>query len=150
MADYAPSPSPRAREQVARYEASEGAEANTLEGRSVVVLTMTGAQSGKIRKTPVMRVVQGSTYAAVASAGGQPNNPSWYYNLVKYPLIQLQDGAEHRTVRAREIHGAEKNRWWNVADSFWPHYADYRARSPREIPIFLLEPASPEMMKDPS
>ncbi|BCY09142.1 nitroreductase family deazaflavin-dependent oxidoreductase [Actinoplanes sp. L3-i22] len=138
--DYLPSRSPRARDQVARFEATDGAEANTLDGRPVVVLTMTGARTGRVRKTPVMRVVRDGTYVAVASAGGQPDNPAWYHNLVAHPVIELQDGAERRTVRAREIHGAEKRRWWSIADSFWPPYADYRARSPRDIPLFLLEP----------
>ncbi len=105
-----------------------------------MVLTMTGARTGAIRKTPVMRVEHEGTYAAIASAGGQPANPSWYHNLVAHPVVQVQDGATRRTVRAREIRGVEKDRWWSIADSVWPPYAQYRQRSPRDIPVFLLEP----------
>lgn len=140
MNDYLPSRSRRARDQVARYESTNGVEANTLEDRPVVVLTMTGARTGAIRKTPVMRVEHEGTYAAIASAGGQPANPSWYHNLVAHPVVQVQDGATRRTVRAREIRGVEKDRWWSIADSVWPPYAQYRQRSPRDIPVFLLEP----------
>jgi deazaflavin-dependent oxidoreductase (nitroreductase family) len=138
--DYEPSSSERARDQVARYEATDGAEGGTLEGKPVVILTSTGARSGKTRKTPVMRILQDGTYVAVASAGGAPHDPGWYHNLVAHPVAELQDGAEHRAVRAREIHGAEKDRWWAVAESFWPHYPAYRANAGREIPMFLLEP----------
>jgi deazaflavin-dependent oxidoreductase (nitroreductase family) len=138
--DYEPSPSERVRDQVARYEATDGVEGGTLEGKPVVILTSTGARSGKTRKTPVMRIVQDGTYAAVASAAGAPRDPAWYHNLVAHPLADLQDGAEHLAVRAREVHGAEKDRWWVVAESFWPHFPAYRANAGREIPMFLLEP----------
>jgi deazaflavin-dependent oxidoreductase (nitroreductase family) len=138
--DYEPSPSERVRDQVARYEATDGAEGGTLDGKPVVILTTTGARSGKTRKTPIIRIVKDGTYVAVASAGGAPHDPGWYHNLVAHPLAEFQDGAEHRAVRAREIHGAEKDRWWAVAESFWPHFPAYRANAGREIPMFLLEP----------
>ncbi|GAA2480202.1 nitroreductase family deazaflavin-dependent oxidoreductase [Winogradskya humida] len=140
MNDYEPSPTTSVRDQVALYEATGGREGNTLEGRPVVILTTTGARSGRIRKTPVMRIVRDGIYVAVASAGGAPEHPAWYHNLVAEPLAELQDGTGHHAVRAREIHGAEKDRWWVVAESFWPHFPEYRARAGREIPMFLLEP----------
>src|SRR5882724_7023483 len=105
---YVPSPSRRVRDQVARYEATDGREGATLEGRPVVILTMTGATSGKIRKTPVMRVERDGTYIAVASAGGAPNHPAWYRNLLANPDVRLQDGARVHRLRAREVFGEEK------------------------------------------
>jgi deazaflavin-dependent oxidoreductase (nitroreductase family) len=140
MNAYEPSPEERVRDQVALYEATDGAEGAELEGRPVVILTTTGARSGRIRKTPVIRIVHDGTYAAVASAGGAPKDPAWFRNLIAHPIAQLQDGAEHRTVRAREVHGAEKDIWWGIAESFWPHFPEYRARAGRDIPIVVLEP----------
>jgi deazaflavin-dependent oxidoreductase (nitroreductase family) len=140
MNAYQPSSEERVRDQVALYEATDGAEGGELEGRPVVILTTTGARSGRIRKTPVIRIVHDGIYAAVASAGGAARNPAWYLNLVARPVAQVQDGAEHRRVRAREVHGAEKDRWWVIAESFWPHFPEYRAAAGREIPILVLEP----------
>jgi deazaflavin-dependent oxidoreductase (nitroreductase family) len=141
---YVPSPSERVREQVARYEATGGREGGTLEGRPVVILTMTGATSGNIRKAPIMRIERDGTYLAVASAGGAPNHPAWYHNLIAHPLVLLQDGTTVHSLRAREVFGAEKTEAWKLAESRWPHFPEYRARAGREIPILLLEPPAPE------
>jgi len=141
--EYAPSPSERVRDQVARYEATDGREGGTLEGRPVVILTMTGAASGKIRKIPVMRIERDGVYLAVASAGGAPNHPAWYHNLIANPAVRLQDGAQVHRLRAREVFGAEKAQAWELAESRWPHFPEYRAKAGREIPILLLEPATP-------
>ena len=141
LAEYAPSSSERVRDQVALYEATGGREGGTLEGRPVVILTMTGAKSGKIRKTPVMRIESDGTYVAVASAAGAPGNPAWYYNLIAHPDVRLQDGTEVRFLRAREVFGQEKTEAWKLAESRWPHFPEYRAKAGREIPILLLEPA---------
>jgi F420H(2)-dependent quinone reductase len=143
MNEYAPSPSSRIRDQVARYEATDGREGGTLEGKPVVILTSRGARTGKTRKTPIMRIVRDGIYVAVASAGGAPADPAWYHNLVANPVAEIQDGSEHHAVRAREVHGAEKNQWWVVAESFWPHFPAYRKNAGREIPMFLLEPVAP-------
>ncbi|MFI5776007.1 nitroreductase family deazaflavin-dependent oxidoreductase [Nocardia sp. NPDC051570] len=137
---YLPSPSERVREQVARYEATNGREGGTLEGRPVVILTMTGATSGKIRKTPVMRIERDGTYLAVASAAGAPSHPAWYRNLIAHPDLRLQDGAEVHRLRAREVFGDEKAEAWKLAESRWPHFPEYRTRAGREIPILFLEP----------
>jgi deazaflavin-dependent oxidoreductase (nitroreductase family) len=140
-AEYEASPVPRIRDQVARYEATDGAEGNTLEDRPVVILTSIGAKSGKVRKNPIMRVKDDDIYVAVASAAGAPMNPSWYGNLVACPDVLIQDGAEVHRLRAREVFDAEKQHWWAVADRFWPHYPEYRERvTSREIPVILLEP----------
>lgn len=139
---YLPSPSQRVRDQVARYEATDGREGGTLEGRPVVILTMTGATSGKIRKAPIMRIERDGTYIAVASAGGAPNHPAWYHNLLANPDVRLQDGAQLYRLRAREIFGDEKTKAWKLADSRWPHFPEYRAKAGREIPILLLDPAA--------
>ncbi|GAA1264973.1 F420H(2)-dependent quinone reductase [Pseudonocardia aurantiaca] len=141
-APYVPSSSERARDQVALYEATGGREGGTLEGRPVVILTMTGAASGKIRKTPIMRIEHDGSYLAVASNGGAPSHPAWYHNLIAHPDVRVQDGAWVRTLRAREVFGQEKAEAWKLADSRWPYFPDYRARAGREIPILRLEPVA--------
>jgi deazaflavin-dependent oxidoreductase (nitroreductase family) len=138
--EYQPSPATAVRDQVASYEASDGKEGGTLEGKPVVILTSTGAKSGKIRKTPVMRIERDGTYVVVASAGGATKHPQWYHNLVAQPLVRLQDHADVHTLRAREVTGEEKVRWWKVAESEWPHFPAYRASAGREIPVLVLEP----------
>lgn len=138
---YQPGPDARVRDQVALYEATGGREGGTLEGRPVVILTTVGARTGNRRKNPVMRIERHGTYAAVASAGGAPTHPAWYRNLIAHPDVQLQDGAIVRRVRAREVLGEEKDRWWQIAEEAWPHFPEYRAKaSGRTIPIVLLEP----------
>jgi deazaflavin-dependent oxidoreductase (nitroreductase family) len=142
-AEYVPSPRERVRKQVAGYEATDGREGGTLEGRPVVILTTTGATSGKVRKTPVMRIERAGTYVAVASFGGAPSHPAWYRNLIANPEARLQDGARVHRVRAREVFGEEKAEAWRLADSRWPHFPEYRAKTEREIPILFLEPTTP-------
>src|SRR5882757_6205825 len=139
--EYAPSPSERVRDQVARYEATDGRDGGTLEGRPVIILTTTGARTGKIRKTPLIRIEQNGVYAVVSSAGGAPEHPAWYRNVVADPLVRLQDHEQVHAVRAREVHGAEKARWWQVAEARWPYFPEYRAKAVgREIPVVVLEP----------
>jgi F420H(2)-dependent quinone reductase len=145
---YEPSPSDRVRQQVALYEATNGKEGATLEGKPVVILTTQGAKTGKIRKTPLIRIEQDGTYAVVASAGGAPRHPRWYHNVTAHPLVQLQDGEKIQWMRARELSGEEKARWWTVAESRWPHFPEYRATAHRDIPILVLEPApGPESLR---
>jgi deazaflavin-dependent oxidoreductase (nitroreductase family) len=105
------------REQVALYEATGGEEGGTLEGRPVVILTMTGATSGKIRKTPIMRIEHDGIYLAVASNGGAPSHPAWYHNLIAHPEVRLQDGAQVHSLRAREVFGQERAQAWKLAES---------------------------------
>jgi F420H(2)-dependent quinone reductase len=140
--EYRPSASERVRDQVARYEATDGVEGGELGGNPVVILTMRGASSGAIRKTPIMRVVDGDTYVAIASYAGNPRNPAWYGNLVANPEAEIRDGANTFRVRAREVHGHEKERLWSIADRGNPAYAGYRAQAGRDIPILVLEPVS--------
>ena len=139
--EYEPSPSDRVRQQVARYEATNGKEGGTLEGRPVVILTTRGARTGKIRKTPLIRIEQDGTYAVVASAGGASRDPLWYHNVTAHPLVRLQDGEKIQWMRARELSGEEKTRWWTIADARWPHFPEYRARAARDIPVLVLESA---------
>ncbi|OLF17810.1 nitroreductase family deazaflavin-dependent oxidoreductase [Actinophytocola xanthii] len=140
--EYEPSPSDWAREQVELYESSGGTEGTTLRGMPVVVMTTVGAKSGKLRKTPVMRVEHEGRYAAVASLGGAPKNPVWYYNLVANPHLELQDGPVKKDMVAREVTGEEKAAWWARAVEAYPDYADYQKKTDREIPVFVLEPVS--------
>lgn len=140
--EYEPSSQTWVRDQVAAYEASEGTEANTLRdtGLPIVVITSRGSRSGKLRKNPVMRVEHDGSYAAVASKGGAPDNPAWADNLVAYPLVELQDGAERRDYRAREVTGEERAQWWERAVAAFPTYAAYAHKTDRVIPVFVLEP----------
>jgi deazaflavin-dependent oxidoreductase (nitroreductase family) len=143
--EYAPSRAGWVREQVERYEKSGGTEGTTLRdtGLPVVVITNRGVRSGKIRKTPVMRVEHEGRYAAVASQGGAPANPGWYYNFRAHPLVELQDGPDRQAMRAREVTGAERDEWWERAVAAYPPYAEYQQRTTRQIPVFVLEPAGP-------
>jgi len=140
--DYEPSPIDWVREQVELYESSGGTKGNTLRdtGYPVVVLTLRGAKSGKVRKTPLMRVEHDGVYAAVASQGGAPKHPVWYHNMVAHPRIELQDGSVKKTYVAREVTGEEKEIWWERAVAAFPPYADYQRRTDRQIPLLLLEP----------
>jgi deazaflavin-dependent oxidoreductase (nitroreductase family) len=140
--EYAPSAAGWVREQVEKYEASNGAEANTLRdtGYPIVVITSVGAKSGKLRKNPVMRVERDGKYVAIASKGGAPDQPEWYYNFLAHPEVDLQDGAEPKSYRARLLEGDERAEWWQYAVDTWGTYASYQEKTDREIPVFLLEP----------
>lgn len=138
--EYEPSPQTWVRNQVERYESSGGTKGTTIRGLPVVVVTSRGAKSGKLRKSPVMRVEHGGVYAVVASLGGAPAHPLWYHNIVADPRVELQDGPLRQDMAAREITGAEKAEWWERAVAAYPDYADYQEKTDREIPVFLLEP----------
>jgi len=139
--EYAPSTSAWARQQAEAYEASGGTQASTLRdsGLPVIVLTTLGAKSGKLRKTALMRVEHEGVYAVVASLGGAPQHPQWYFNIVAQPLVELQDGAEKHDYRAREVFGDEKALWWERSVAAYPPYADYQTKTERQIPVFVLE-----------
>ncbi|GAB3285259.1 nitroreductase family deazaflavin-dependent oxidoreductase [Microbacterium sp. MEC084] len=138
--EYLPSTAEWARTQAETYEATNGAEANTLRGVPVIVLTTVGAKSGGLRKTALMRVEHDGRYAVVASKGGAPKPPQWYYNLRANPHVELQDGAVKRDYVARELDGAEYDEWWARAVEVWPDYAEYQKKTDRRIAVFVLEP----------
>ena len=142
--EYAPSTSDWAREQAELYEQSGGTEGTTLRGMPVIVLTSVGAKSGTLRKTALMRVEHEGEYAVVASLGGAPQHPVWYHNLKAHPHVELQDGPVKRDYTAREVTGEEKARWWARAVAAYPPYADYQAKTTREIPVFVLTPLPAE------
>ena len=138
--EYEPSPAQWVRDQVEEYEASGGKEANTLRdtGLPVVIVTTRGNKSGKIRKTPLMRVEHNGQYALVASQGGAPKHPVWYYNLVAAPsTVAIQDGPEPFDVDVHELAGDERALWWERAVAAFPPYAEYQERTDRTIPVFL-------------
>jgi F420H(2)-dependent quinone reductase len=140
--EYEPSPEKWVREQVERYEATDGREANTLPNRSepVVVFSTRGAKSGKVRKNPLMRVEHDGVYAMVASKGGAPEHPTWYYNLKAHPdEVTVQDGGEVWDGTAREVTGEERAQWWERAVAAYRDYADYQEKTDREIPVFVIE-----------
>ena len=140
--EYEPSSSEWVRKQVEEYEGSGGTEATTLRGVPVVVITSVGANTGMLRKHPVMRVEQDGVYAAVASKGGAPDHPAWYWNLVEHPLVELQDETAKGDYTARELSGDEREDWWRRALEVWPDYAEYQTKTDRQIPVFVLEPVA--------
>lgn len=139
--DYLPSTSEWARVQAEAYESSSGAEASTLDGRPIIVLTTRGARTGALRKTALIRIEHDGDYAVVASQGGAPRHPAWYWNILADPEVELQDGASRSRYRAREVTGAEKAEWWSRAVSAWPPLVEYQAKTDRVIPLFVLSPA---------
>jgi deazaflavin-dependent oxidoreductase (nitroreductase family) len=138
--EYEPSPSEWVRDQVEEYESSGGTKANTLRdtGLPIVIFTTRGNRSGKIRKTPVMRVEHNGEYALVASKGGAPKNPEWYYNLLTYPDdVLLQDGPEPFEVVVRQVSDEDRATWWERAVAAYPPYAEYQTKTTRQIPVFI-------------
>ncbi len=140
--EYEPSTSDWARENAETYMESGGTEGTELKGRPVILLTTIGAKSGKIRKTPLMRVEHDGEYAVVASLGGAPKNPVWYYNIKAHPQVELQDGAVTKDYESREVFDDEKAVWWERAVAAWPDYAEYQKKTDRQIPVFVLTPVS--------
>jgi deazaflavin-dependent oxidoreductase (nitroreductase family) len=136
--EYEPSTSHWARKQAERFEASNGAEANSLRGVPIILLTSIGAKTGRLRKTPLMRVEHDGQYAVVGSLGGAPTHPVWYHNLVKHSHVELQDGADRADYDARLVEGDERAIWWERAVAVWPDYANYQTKTDREIPVFVL------------
>jgi F420H(2)-dependent quinone reductase len=143
--EYEPSPLEWSRVNAEQYMASGGAEGTELRGKPVVLLTTVGARTGKLRKTPLMRVEHDGQYAVVASMSGAPKNPVWYYNLIKNPVVELQDGATPSSdYEAREVFGDEKAIWWERAAAVWPDYDEYQRHTDRQIPVFVLTPIADE------
>ncbi|MGX1774548.1 nitroreductase family deazaflavin-dependent oxidoreductase [Nocardia brasiliensis] len=138
--DYAPSTSDWAREQAEKYENSGGTTATTLQGQPVILLTTKGAKTGKLRKTPLMRVEHDGEYAVVASLGGAPKHPVWYYNIKAEPHVELRDGEVNKDYTAREVFGEERQLWWDRATEVWPDYIEYTKKTDRVIPVFVLTP----------
>ena len=140
--EYGPSPAQWVRDQVELYESSGGTQGTTLRdtGLPVVVITNRGAVTGKVRKTPLMRVEHDGLYLAVGSQGGAPQDPKWVANFRADPAVELQDGPVRQPMTAREITGEERDQWWQRAVEAFPPYADYQKRTSRVIPVFVLEP----------
>jgi F420H(2)-dependent quinone reductase len=137
---YVPSPSKRSRNQVSEIERTGTTDSVDIMGMPVVLLTMVGAKTGAIRKVPLMRVEHDGLYAAVASLGGAPEHPQWYWNLRRRPELDLQDGTTVTRRRARELEGEEREAWWERCVATFPPYASYQRKTERTIPVFVLEP----------
>ena len=138
--EYEISPTSWVRDQTRKILETGTTEGVHIKGSPVVLITMRGAKSGKLRKVPLMRVEHDGVYAIVASLGGAPKNPVWYHNVVAHPDVELQDGTESGPYTAREVTGEEKAVWWERAVAAYPSYAEYQKRTDREIPVFVLEP----------
>ena len=139
MPDYIPSPTEWVRKQVEEYEGSGGTKGTTLRGLPVVIVTNTGLKTGAVRKTPLMRVVDGGNYVLVGSRGGAPEDPKWVGNLRAKPDIEIRDGTEVQRMRVRQVEGDEKARLWEIAVAAFPPYAEYQTRTERPIPVFVAE-----------
>ena len=138
--EYAPSPFEMARDQADLYERSDGSEGNEMGGTPVVVLTSVGAKTGKLRKSPLIRIEHEGEYAVIASLGGAPKNPVWYYNLKANLHVELQDGPVRKDYEAREADGAERDAWWARAIVVWPDFLEYEKKTTRVMPLFVLTP----------
>ena len=138
--EYVPSPRKGSRDQVSEIERTGTTDSVDIMGLPVVLLTMVGAKSGAIRKVPLMRVEHDGLYAAVASLGGAPDHPQWYWNLRRKPEHDLQDGTVVTRRRARELEGEERDAWWERCVATFPPYASYQRKTERLIPVFVLEP----------
>jgi deazaflavin-dependent oxidoreductase (nitroreductase family) len=139
-AEYEPSPWEPIAEQVELYERTGGAEGADFMGGPCIILTSVGAKSAKLRKTPLIRVTDGTSYVVIGSMGGAPTNPQWVHNLRAEPAVQLQDGPTVHELVAREVDGDEKATWWRLATEVWPDYDTYQSSTERVIPLFVLEP----------
>lgn len=140
-AEYEPSPWEPIAGEVERYERTNGAEPSELVGDHAIVLWTIGAKSGKVRKTPLVRIAgDEGRYAVIGSMGGAPTNPQWVTNLRTNPIARLQDREVLRDYSVREVEGEEKAEWWKRATSAWPAYDEYQASTDRVIPLFVLEP----------
>ncbi len=144
--EYEPSASPWVAAQVAEYEASGGTRAHTLRdtGLPIVIVTMVGAKSGKVRKIGLMRVEHAGEYALVASKGGAPDHPGWYANLLANPHVMIQDGPEAFDFVVREVEGAQRQVWWDRSVEAFPTYAAYAEKTERLIPVLVASPMPPE------
>ena len=142
MSEYIPSPSGWVAEQVELYEGSGGTDGLTLRdtGLPVIIVTNRGRKTGAIRKTPLMRAVDGNSYILVASKGGAPKNPLWYHNLKAEPNVEIRDEAQVFSMRVREVvDSAERQRLWDIAVKAYPPYQEYQDKTDRVIPVFLAE-----------
>ena len=145
MAEYIPSTTGWVAEQVEVYERTGGAEGTTLKGLPVIIVTNQGCKTGAIRKTPLMRAVDGQNYILVASRGGAPKHPVWYYNLKADPNVEIRDETVVYSMRAREVQDStERQRLWDIAVEAYPPYQEYQEKTTRKIPIFLAEPLTAE------
>jgi deazaflavin-dependent oxidoreductase (nitroreductase family) len=138
--EYEPSTLDWAREQAEKIMASGGTEGTEMQGKPVILLTTVGAKTGKLRKTPLMRIEHNGEYAIVASLGGAPKHPVWYHNVKAHPRVEVQDGTSTGDYEAREVFGDEKATWWERATEVWPDYAEYQKNTDRQIPVFVLTP----------
>jgi len=139
MTDYAPSPWDPIADHVERYLATDGVDGFEWEGGEVIILSTTGAKSGKVRRTPLIRVTDGERYFVVASMGGAPQNPQWFHNVVAHPEVTVQDRAEVHELRARVATPEEKEAFWPLATAAWPAYDDYQKATERDIPLVICE-----------
>ncbi|SMC92823.1 deazaflavin-dependent oxidoreductase, nitroreductase family [Lentzea albidocapillata] len=140
MADVKLSPTEWVQEQTKKILETGTTEGIKVLGKPIVLLTVRGAKSGALRYTPVMRVEHDGSYAVVASKGGAPEHPTWYFNIKAHPEIVLQDGTVVKDYIAREVDGAERAEWWERAVAAYPSYAEYQEKTDRQIPVFVLDP----------
>jgi F420H(2)-dependent quinone reductase len=138
--EYALSPEGWVREQTEKILETGTTEGVQVFDRPIVLVTIRGVKSGKLRYTPLMRVEHDGRYALIASKGGAPEHPTWYHNLVAHPHVELQDGTVKKEYDARQVEGNERAQWWERSVAAYPPYAEYQEKTDRQIPVFVLEP----------
>ena len=138
--EYALSPEGWVREQTEKILETGTTEGVQVFDRPIVLVTIRGVKSGKLRYTPLMRVEHDGRYALIASKGGAPEHPTWYHNLVAHPHVELQDGTVKKEYDARQVEDDERAQWWERSVAAYPPYAEYQAKTDRQIPVFVLEP----------
>tara|TARA_B110000014_G_scaffold197712_1_gene146830 strand:+ start:181 stop:618 length:438 start_codon:yes stop_codon:yes gene_type:complete len=144
MAEYIPSPTGWVADQVKLYESSNGSEGTTLRetGLPVIIVTHIGRNTNAVRKTPLMKVVDGNNYILIASQGGAPKHPVWYHNLKANSSVEIRDGDKLYDMTVREVSDlAERKRLWEIAVDAYPPYHEYQEKTERVIPVFISEPA---------
>lgn len=139
--EYASEKTGWVRDQLEKIDETGTTRAVSVQGLQIVVFTVRSAKTGLLRRVPLMRVEHDGVYAAVASYGGAPKHPAWYFNFVANPQVEVFDDAEHHDGVARQIKGAERAQWWERAVAAYPPYAEYQTKTDREIPVLLVEPA---------
>lgn len=139
MSEYLPSTSQYAADHVALYLETNGAEGANFNGIDCVVLTTIGQRTGAIRRSPVVRVKDGDAYIVIGSRGGAPEHPQWYFNVLANPAVTIHDRDQVYELRARLATGTERETRWQVAVATYAPYAEYQARTTRQIPVFVCE-----------
>lgn len=124
---------------VDEFRGNGGKVGGAFAGAPMIIVTHTGAKSGKVHTTPLVYSLDGDRFVIIASKAGAPTNPAWYYNLIAHPEVTVEVGAERFTARAVEVRGAERDRLFDAQARLMPQFNEYKKNTTRTIPVFTLE-----------